>query len=79
MPELLAGRPSWGLAGWGEGFLSLFPHLIKQSLRLVCRGCGCGWVEHNVAAGSDCRARVSVYGLGALLGPEETPVWVFLV
>jgi hypothetical protein len=39
------------VVGWWVGLLSLIPCLIKHVGAVVVSGCGCGWVEHNTAAG----------------------------
>jgi hypothetical protein len=58
----------------GSPFTDSTPdHMPAARLR---GGCGCGWVEHNMSACSELFRSLLAGGLGALLGPEETPGWV---
>ena len=41
-------------------------------------GSGCGWVEHSTVWFRTCRCHAGGQAR-ALLGPEETPAWCFLV
>ena len=69
-------------AWWVRPSFHLIPHLIK-------RGPAGGWVRVGVAGWNTCRCWSERPGcgrlwmivgrLGTLLGPEETPVGVFLV
>ena len=63
-----------------ESLLSLIPHLIRHSAGGCRWGVGvAGWNTSAACSDMVWSSLGGGRGLGALLGPEETPVWCFLV
>ena len=64
------------VGGVGVSLLSLIPCLVEQSLHVCAVAVGvAGW--NTSAAWFERCSGLCGWRLGTLLGPEETPVWVF--